>query len=425
MYGRTGIRAGSHSTKTKSSSESGVKVMKTISGSDGKKCILFINLYTEMGGGEYALYYMLREMNREKFHPVMVFSARGPFVEKVEALGVTTVILPYPTVMLKELARPTILFEMIRSSGQFYRYFKSNKIDVIHCCDVLTLLLVMTSVLRFRIPLVYNVIFFHEWNRMVLFNLLAIFLVKAIVTNSLAMENDLKRKTVLLNRKVSSIYYGIDTVSFRPLRKDETNSLKKSFGVIENIKLIGMAARFDPTKGHKVFLQTASILLQRHKDLKFLIIGGLLNANVVTSLRQYHDEVMMLLDKLQLRKDVILLDHRDDMPEIMRSLDVFVCPSLVEPFGLVVPEAIASGVPVVVSRSVGALEVTKHLDSVFTAETNDERSFVEGIEQALQFRMKSRDALSRNAEEVLHTLTWRAYAQNFEHYYTTCAGRIS
>jgi glycosyltransferase involved in cell wall biosynthesis len=55
---------------------------------------------------------------------------------------------------------------------------------------------------------------------------------------------------------------------------------------------------------------------------------------------------------------VHFLDFRRDVPELMRSVDFVVFPSLYEPSGLVLLEAMASGVPVVTSASVGGLEAS-------------------------------------------------------------------
>ena len=60
-----------------------------------------------------------------------------------------------------------------------------------------------------------------------------------------------------------------------------------------------------------------------------------------------------LASKLQLNERVRFLGWRDDMPALLATADVFVCPSRHEPFGNVVPEAWASDVPLVSTASQG------------------------------------------------------------------------
>src|SRR6516162_1249963 len=136
-----------------------------------KTTVLFINLYAEMGGGEVAVYELLKGLDRSRFHPIMMFNRRGPFVDKVESIGVDTVLIPFRTVMLKSLVSPKILLETVRASRSISRYLKGQAVHVIHCSDVLALILIAAPVVRLRIPVVYNMIFFYEWMRMVAFNI--------------------------------------------------------------------------------------------------------------------------------------------------------------------------------------------------------------------------------------------------------------
>ena len=257
----------------------------------------------------------------------------------------------------------------MKASGRINEFLKQHPVDLIHCSDVLALLLIAFPAMRARIPVLYNVIFYYEWPRRIVFNILALFLVKKIATNSRAVSEDVKRKTFFLSHKIGTIYMGVDAELFRPMRNGEVNLLRHELGLDPEMKLVGMVGRYDPSKGHKIFLQAASIISRSRRDVKFIVIGGLLFADVFPLFESYRQEVMEFCHRAGLGGDVVFLPHREDMPEVIRSLDVFVLPSINEGFGLVVLEAIASGVPVVASRGVGALEPVGDLESVFPAET--------------------------------------------------------
>jgi len=386
--------------------------------SGSKKKVLFMNLYTEMGGGEYAVYYLVKELDKSRFHPIMLFNKRGAFVEKVESLGVETSIVPFPAVMLKKLIAPNVLWKTMKASRELRRFLQENEVDLIHCSDVLTLLLIALPAARCRIPVVYSVIFFYEPARMILLNVLGLFAVKRIIANSTVVKEDLLRRTVLLSKKVETFYQGVDTDQFRPSRNGEAKKLRDELRVEPGTKLVGMVGRFDPSKGHKIFLRAAASVLQKRKDVKFVIVGGLLNEDVIPSLRKYLDSVIRCGEELDFGDHLVFLSHRDDAPEVLRSLDVLVCPSGSEGFGLTVLEGVASGVPVVVSRSTGALELVAGMDGVFVAETGEPLSFAARIHEGLERRNNpSFESQSPARPRQLKDFSWYEYAKRVEKLY--------
>ena len=65
--------------------------------------------------------------------------------------------------------------------------------------------------------------------------------------------------------------------------------------------------------------------------------------------RTYLRELEDLVDALKIRDAVHFLGQRDDVPEVMRALDLTLLPSEDEPFGLVTVESMALGTPPLVS----------------------------------------------------------------------------
>lgn len=346
--------------------------------------VLFINLYTEMGGNEYAVLNLAKSMDRSRFTPVIMVNRPGPLVDLAKEAGIQTVIIGFRSVMLKKMIVPSNCIANMKASSEIHKYLHSAKIDIIHCSDILSLFLIMFPVLRLRIPVVFSVVFFYEWLRVALLNIMALFIIDRVVTNSIRGELDLKRKTFFLSKKITSIHPGVDTALFRPRGETGMNALRKELGISPSTKIIGMVARFDPAKDHATFLRTAAAMTRDRSDLQFIVIGGLLMSDSLPSWKRYHDEIMALHTSLGLGNKVVFLNHRNDSPELIRSLDLLVCPSTREAFGLVVLEGVASGVPVVVSKGVGALEAVEHESGVYFAEPTDVSSFVAGITLGLR-----------------------------------------
>jgi len=117
--------------------------------------------------------------------------------------------------------------------------------------------------------------------------------------------------------------------------------LRAEWGLADDIPLLGSMARWNPLKDHANLFAALALCVRRHPDLRCVLAGlGMSrdNAPMMALARHYG-----LLDHL------IFLGRRDDVPMLMRALDVHVLSSRAEGFPNVVAEAMASGVACVVT----------------------------------------------------------------------------
>lgn len=107
------------------------------------------------------------------------------------------------------------------------------------------------------------------------------------------------------------------------------------------------------------------------------------------------------------RADVIRLGYtpHEELPRLYRGAAVFVYPSLFEGFGMPVVEAMACGVPTVVSSHPSLDEASG--DAAVRVDPHDPRSIADGIERALA----DRDELVRRGLEHAKRFTWLANGQ--------------
>ena len=380
-----------------------------------KTTILFFNLFTWLGGGEYSVYYLAKNLDRTKIRPVLLFNKRGPFVDKAESDGIETVVIPFIVASPLTLLRPDNIFKNIRASFDIIKLLRNMQVDIIQCSDLFSLFILLPSLIRLRLQVVYNVIVFYSAIRYWVFNIFAFFFVDRIVANSEIVKKDLLSKTVGLGEITSVAYNGVDMSLFFPRTAEERNKIIAKVSLSSDKKIIGLIGRYELWKGHLTFIDTAKQLLRSRNDICFLIVGGAITSDVASAVELYRQEVVNYINELSLQQSIILLDHRNDIPEIMALLDVLVCPSDYEPYGLVLLEAYESGVPVVASSSVGALEVLRGKQGVFVAEPKNPDSFVREINNALRF---DRTILtSRDSKKSSDQLSWQTYAQSFEDLY--------
>ncbi len=383
-----------------------------------KTKILFVSLYTEMGGGEVGMLNLLKNIDKSRFIPIVMFNKHGKLVEILEKFGIEIAIIPFVTAMLKDCIKPRIFWRNFLTSWKIKSFIDKNGIEIVQCNDVLSVLLLLPSIIFTRVTIVFNVIFFYEKVRALLLNILSIFGIKYIVTLSSALEEDLKKKTFCLSKKIKLVYWGVDTSIFYPRTNEEKQQLRKKLGLPLDKKLIGFVGRFELWKGHETFLEVANRLIRTRNDLYFVIVGGSMTEVVITIIARYREKIFKRIDELKLQNNLIVMGNRDDIPDVMVCLDVFVCPSDREPFGLVVLEALASGVPVVVSSTVGAIEVLNGIENVFIAEPRNTTSFSDRILEALRSCEKNLNSeQSLRLSDRLNQLTWDKCARKYEQIY--------
>jgi glycosyltransferase involved in cell wall biosynthesis len=139
------------------------------------------------------------------------------------------------------------------------------------------------------------------------------------------------------------IHNGIDTSQFQP--PDDRGVYKQGILAVEPIRpVIGTVGGLRPIKAQHVLLQAVPSVLAAWPDALFVIAGdGPSRSELVTLCRQ-----------LGIEKHVRFLGLRKDIPDLLRSFDVFVLTSNDESFGNSIVEAMASGLPVV-STAVGGV----------------------------------------------------------------------
>ena len=127
-----------------------------------------------------------------------------------------------------------------------------------------------------------------------------------------------------------------------------------------------------------------------------------------------------LASLLGVDRRVHFMGHRDDVPEMMRAADVFVLPSRYEPLGLVLLEALASGLPVVTAATVGAAELVNEDCGIVLSDPNDAGALGAALTSIVndgEARLRIRTAARKVAEQH----SWERTAEQYLALYRTVA----
>lgn len=169
-----------------------------------------------------------------------------------------------------------------------------------------------------------------------------------VLTTSDKITRRLVHELNLNSRRVNCIPTGIDLDRFNPSARP---ALRESPGLPSNKTIVGMVSVLRSWKGHDDFLDAAKILVESGTAVHFVIAGdGPGRARLLEGIATRG-----------LQKAVEWVGHREDVPNVLTSLDLLVLPSYAhEGIPQILLQAQASGVAVVGTEIGGIPEVIEH-----------------------------------------------------------------
>ena len=152
-----------------------------------------------------------------------------------------------------------------------------------------------------------------------------------------------------------------------------------------------------PRKGLHYLIKAFSEL--SINDAELWVIGGVLNKKY----REY-------LEKFNLEKVYFMGTFpQSELPRLYSQGSVFILPSIADGFGMVVTQALACGLPVIVSENVGAADVIEEGRNGFVVPVCNANSLKERLEQ-LYTDVKLREEMSKYAiDNAKFDLSWDGY----------------
>ena len=171
--------------------------------------------------------------------------------------------------------------------------------------------------------------------------------------------------------KVRVVANGVDIAALDAARAGET--VRQELGLPEGTPVIGLVGRLDHWgKGHKE-LFTAMASLKNRYPVHALIVGG----------GRREEEVRQMAENLGLAGQVHFLGSRQDVPDLLQAMDIFVLPSYSEGLSLALLEAMAAGLPVIVSAVGGNPEVVTDGETGLIIPPRDAQVLAQALERLL------------------------------------------
>lgn len=247
-----------------------------------------------------------------------------------------------------------------------------HQIDIVHTHNFTPLYYAYFACLFNKSKLMVTFHGFIKWD--IIKKLLYIIFLRKI--DVIVVNEEMKKHYSFFKKKIDVIFNGIELSRFKVKRNNE---LMKEFGLNENDFVIGSVGRLSPVKNQIFQLRAISKLKKQCENIKLLLVTGM-SPDSASLMNDFIKEA----EKLGIKKNIVLLGFRQDVPELLSLMDVFVLSSFTEGTSLALLEAMASALPVVVSNVGGNKRIVKHLKNGILFDVNDLDSLSEYILKLFQ-----------------------------------------
>ena len=150
--------------------------------------------------------------------------------------------------------------------------------------------------------------------------------------------------------------------------------------------VIGVLARFVAKKGVDVFINAIKILKEKKYDIH-AVIGGE---------GEEKDNLITLSNKLNLQDQISFTGWVNDKDKFFQRIDIFCLPSLHEPFGIIVLEAMEASVPIISTDTEGPAEILSDMQDGLICKTASSEDLAEKIISLMDNPIKAKE-FSKNA----------------------------
>jgi glycosyltransferase involved in cell wall biosynthesis len=397
------------------------------------RCILYIDLAPAVGGSIISLYHLVRGLDRERYQPVVVLRASNAYAARFRALGVQVFCVGSAPSPADPTSAPPPTWQGVRG-GPLAGWLKKSQLgerlvhgmgfwlrdwprvwrearelhsimlqvrpDLVHLNDVVCVSRAGILAARWaRLPAICHLRamawrnHFDRWNSTWL---------RGYICISQAVEQHQRR----LGGRIEPtwvIYNGLEPDEFA----DGTGraAVRAELGYSAEQFVVGCVGRLVAWKGQEVFLQALARLAPQYPQLRGLIVGA-----PEAQALDYAARLRTLVVELGLERRVQFIGFRSDVARLLSGMDLLVHASVApEPFGRVIIEGMAAGLPVVGTRAGAVPEIVQDGVNGRLVAPGDVSDMAQAIEAALTHPDLCRQWAKRARQTVQERFTTTRY----------------
>jgi glycosyltransferase involved in cell wall biosynthesis len=383
--------------------------------------VLFYNHTGRVSGAERLLLMILARIDRDGFDPIVVCPEQDSLASMVSKLGV-----PVETVAGLEARFTWRVDHLARYRKSFFQVIRqlrkrvtTIKPDLIHANSIRAGLVATAATFGLGTRVVWHLHdLLPQHPLSTLIRLLAFLSsrTRMIAVSEAVATNFRGRFPSRMKNRIGVILNAIDLDKFQP---DQTARRRtaKELRVRKADPLIGIVGQITPRKGQLELVRAFGRALTEIPHTVLLVVGApLFNRD-----HEYMEAVKQTAVERGIRNKVRMLGARSDIGAIMQALDILVVNSNVEPFGLVILEAMACGTSVLAVAVDGIPEIIEHDKNGWLVPTRDEGALAKAIVH-LSRRPELRARLAEQGKQhVAAHFSADRYLTEVQAFYLECA----
>lgn len=352
------------------------------------KILITVPWAERLGGAEEMLWAFLRRIDRTRMTATVVFFEDGPFRAEVAAAGIATVVVP--TSRLRSVRQP------LRAVVALARLLRKEQPDVVVNWVAKAQLLAglsgaMAGMSRRVVWWQHSITTGHWMDRLAT-------LVPACAVGCSSSPAAAAQQRIWPRRATFVVHPGIEVGD---LPSEGRAELRRQLGLPPGGTIIGVLGRLQPNKGQHRLLHMLVHLRDRGLDTHGLIVGG--SAHGLST--DYEPYLSRLVGELDLADRVTMTGQVADPEPYLRAMDVMVCTSDAEAFGIALVEAMAQEVPVVALGNTGPSEIIEPEFSGLFAPSPEPSAFAAVVGRLVAAPALRRRLGTRGRARVLATFT--------------------
>lgn len=364
-------------------------------GNKAKKKILYLSHAPYEGGAEYSLKLLINHLDRRKYEPMLACPNDAPYLQDV--LDVVHFNFKY------NWKKYRLVIPMMLDLWKLYQIIRKSNADIIHANGIVCSLL---------LGWLGNLIGEKKIAHMRDLDPLSAYKIKLLDNNDVLIANSKQTQAFLRKNGIISpvefVYNGVDLSIYDAVWEYNLQREKDlSKGIV-----IGSVGQLYPRKGFRYLILAISILRGKGFPATLQIAG-----QDPTEDQRNLKDLQTIANELGVAHCVNFVGYVSPVHEFFKDLDVFVLASLEEPFGRVLIEAQASGVPVIGTKVGGIPEIITHKNSGMLVEPRSARMIAETILQLVENRTLYKMITSNARSEARKRFDITTLTQKIEHIY--------